>query len=1466
MRKRWRLTETGNNYSAIKKLIHIVLGTTAALAGLVGLIYLLLWLPPVQQKIKDFALKAVMEKTHNRMSIGKLTFRPFNHLQLENVYVEDLQHDTLLYVSELSASVDSWKLLNNHLLIKSVDLDDFVINVDKNTPDSTYNFQFLIDAFASDTPKDTTKTSMRIELRNIALGDGRINYKTDSLDVHLSDFQAKIDCPSIDLAKLDVTVKQLSFTESRGFELKNLQLQAKSKDNTLTVNNFLIELPHSICHSRAGGNPTIQIPLSLFSGDSRLRGNDTLYLPLTGQIDFQDIAMWLPAVKNLTEVLTFTGTVSSTFPEIALSALQADYGEHIHLLATGSIQDFQHLETSPVQLDLKELTIDATGMKQILGVADAGALHATPLPGTIDLTGTAQGTLSDLALNLLLKSDKGDAGLKGTGSYDLKTGHATFDANVGVDRFNMGFLMQNQQFGLADLNVQIKGSFAPKQGIHAEAKLDVQRFDFKGYAYNNIHADAVMRGDSVRLDVDSDDPNLQLDLHARADIGKKSPGIKINADIESAYLDTLLNKAVAGEIAGRSPQRNDISGMCVTTKLRANVVGLNPEKMQASVVLDNLNLETNKGNFYEPHFKLTYQAADSAHKQLTIVSNLINATVDGQFTYNGLAEVFKENFPVLFPHEKVHPKLKDQFAENMNFRVGVNHLNSLTNILDLSKAIPDSILFMGKYSNAGDNLKISASAYTLLTGTDTTQLSLSLSKVGDFPRVVVNVDNRSNKYNVDASVVANIELIPHFGQVVPDMNIALDHTVIVFNDTWFDLNPSKMEIRNGRYTIQDFSISVDEDPQEYIKINGVASVSRDDSVTIDISHFQLGTLLNAAKTPIPLSGMADGRITARQILNKPFVLSRGFAIKNLMYAGNELGDLSVTSGFNGERNGVFMRAALGKAGATPSVVSGMFLPEKDSMSVTANIQDVELKWFNEATGGTLYGLNGKVATKLKVAGTISKPDITGSIYFDNAQVGVTMLNTIYSINDSIQITPHAVSFNKLTIFDENQHTLVANGTITHDWFTNLNPLINLMMSDFQVLNNPKQTDSLFYGNLRLNGLLDIKKSNRDWLMTGTITHANDSKVTVNIPFSASTAERYNSITYVDSTWTPLAEIVDETKPKAPAKMIIPLKMQLAIFLDPSLTVGAVFNTATGDAAQVAGNGAINLSYDMTAPAASAMSVTGDYTVESGNVSMTVANLVRKSFAIQNGGKLAFHGAPMATTFDVTAIYKTRADLNSLDPSFSNIVANPKVPVNCELSVSGSIEKMTIAYDVTLPNESDDVNRKMAGLLYSDNLKIKEMAYLLAFNTFTPLQSSSITPNFGSGQVLSSLASLTTGQLSKALSNALGDNWSIGADVSSKDDFNNVDVDFNMSTAIFNDRLTINGTVGYSNDPSKRQNFTGDFDVEYKLTPAGNILLQVYNETNNQYYEQAATTQGVGIVYKRNARTFKSLFQLLKKKK
>ena len=78
-------------------------------------------------------------------------------------------------------------------------------------------------------------------------------------------------------------------------------------------------------------------------------------------------------------------------------------------------------------------------------------------------------------------------------------------------------------------------------------------------------------------------------------------------------------------------------------------------------------------------------------------------------------------------------------------------------------------------------------------------------------------------------------------------------------------------------------------------------------------------------------------------------------------------------------------------------------------------------------------------------------------------------------------------------------------------------------------------------------------------------------------------------------------------------------------------------------------------------------------------------------------------------------------------------------------------------------------------------------------------------------------------------------------------------------------MLINGNFGYRDRSNSSTTFVGDFDVEYLLSKNGNLRLKAYNHFNDQnyYLREALTTQGLGVVYRRD---FDDWFTFLKKKK
>lgn len=168
-----------------KKILHKSLKIVAWIGGsiivLLLLILILIQIPAVQNFAKDKAVAYLEDKIHTKVSIEKLSIKFPKQVVLENIYFEDQDKDTLFAGGKVQVDIALLKLLSNKVKVDYLGLEEMFINVKRLKPGYTFNFDYIIKAFA--TPADTSTTAessaMSFELGQINLKNIRVNYKDD---------------------------------------------------------------------------------------------------------------------------------------------------------------------------------------------------------------------------------------------------------------------------------------------------------------------------------------------------------------------------------------------------------------------------------------------------------------------------------------------------------------------------------------------------------------------------------------------------------------------------------------------------------------------------------------------------------------------------------------------------------------------------------------------------------------------------------------------------------------------------------------------------------------------------------------------------------------------------------------------------------------------------------------------------------------------------------------------------------------------------------------------------------------------------------------------------------------------------------------------------------------------------------------------------------------------------------------
>ena len=231
-----------------------------------------------------------------------------------------------------------------------------------------------------------------------------------------------------------------------------------------------------------------------------------------------------------------------------------------------------------------------------------------------------------------------------------------------------------------------------------------------------------------------------------------------------------------------------------------------------------------------------------------------------------------------------------------------------------------------------------------------------------------------------------------------------------------------------------------------------------------------------------------------------------------------------------------------------------------------------------------------------------------------------------------------------------------------------------------------------------------------------------------------------------------------------------------------------------------------------------------------------------------------------------AAYRVNTNLSDLDKSFSTDrdLNRTNVPVDALLKVRGDLQAPEISFDISLPTLTSDVERKVRSIISTEDLMSRQIIYLLALNRFYTPEYMGSTSN-GGGE----LASVASSTISSQLSNIMGqltDKFTLAPSFrSDKGDFSDMEVDVSLSSKLLNNRLLINGNFGYRDRSTSQTTFVGDFDIEYLLSRNGNLRLKAYNHFNDQnyYLKSSLTTQGIGVVYRKE---FDNPFTWLRRRK
>ena len=1438
-----------------------------------------------------FVAEELSDLLNTRVTIGRINIGLLNRIIIDDVLLDDQDEQEMLKVTRLSAKFDIMPFFKGKISISSVQLFGFNINLQKKTPDSPPNFKFVLDAFA---PNDTVKKDNSLDLRinSILIRRGRMAYhvlseeetpgKFNAKHVQLQNIIANISLKALSKDSINLGIKRLSLDEKvSGFSLKKMSLKLVANSRQTSIDNFAIELPETSLKL-----DTIHLIYDSLKAFDRFTEQVRFsFRTLPSQITLKDISPFLPALSHFKEPISLDMEVKGTVNQLTCSHLEitAD-NRQFRLKGDVALQDLSHPQDAYVFGTLSELTATTRGVGFLVRNLSHDYNGVPPVLerlGNVSFRGEVSGYFTDIVTYGQLHTDLGGVNMDLKLSSDKSKGLFAYSGAVKTTDYKLGKLLANEQLGEITFNLDVHGRHVTDRLPVVELKGLIASVDYSRYRYENITLDGEYKQGGFNGKVALDDPNGPIYLNGDVNVSSRIPTFNFQAIINKLRPHDL-------NLTSKYPDTE------FSLKLRANFTGGSVDEMIGEINVDSLEFMSPEKQYFMNNMNIRASKQNNEN-QLRLTSEFLTASVEGKFQYHTLPASILNIMRKYVPSLILPPKKPIETHNNFQFDIHIYNTDILSTIFDIPLTVYTHSTLKGYFNDPLQRLRVEGYFPRLQYKNNFIESGMILCEnPSDHIRARVRLTNLKKKGAVNLSLDAqakddnisttlnwgNSAAVTYSGQLAAVAKflrtegekpllkamVEVKPTDIILNDTLWQIHPSQVVVDSGKVDVNNFYFSHQD---RYVRINGRLSDNPQDSVKVDLKDINMGYVFDIASISddVNFEGDATGTAYASGVFKKPVMNTRLF-IKNFSLNQGRLGDLNIYGEWDNENRGIRLDASIKDISTTPSRVTGIIHPLKPESGLDLNIEanELNLKFLEHYMKSIANDIKGRATGKVHFYGKFKGLNLDGAVMTD-ASMNFDILNTHFAIKDTILLAPTGLTFNNIHISDMEGHSGRMNGYLHFQHFKNLNYRFEIQANNMLVMNTKESTDMPFYGTVYGTGNALLTGNAIQGLDVNVAMTTNRNSIFTYINGSVASATSNQFIKFVDK--TPRRTIQDsiqiisyyeqlqQKRQEAEEEQKTDIRLNILVDATPDATMKIIMDPVAGDYISGKGTGNIRTEFYNKGD----VKMFGSYQINQGVYKFSLQEVIRKDFVIKNGSTITFNGAPLDANLDIQASYTVNsASLNDLIPEeSSSIIQQPNVKVNCIMNLSGILVRPTIKLGIELPNERDEVQTLVRNYISTEEQMNMQILYLLGIGKFYTEDARN---NQNSNVMSSVLSSTLSGQLNNALSQVFEtNNWNIGTNLSTGDKgWTDMEVEGILSGQLLNNRLLINGNFGYRDNPMANTNFVGDFEAEWLINRSGDIRLKAYNETNDRYYTKTnLTTQGVGIMYKKDFNKWSDLF-------
>ncbi len=1447
------------------------------------MVSLSLSIPSVQNRAVQMFADFATDKLGTRVEVEHITLGMLNRVKIRGFYVEDFDADTLLYAGSVTAYLGGFSNLKEGLTINVARAEDTKFFL-RQTSRGVMNVKEVVDKLSKRKGEGRFKLKIRsLDACNLEFRLQRPTTKVvaddavDYADMQLTGIDAHIDDFYVIKGAVGGMVRSLSFDEKSGFHLDNLTGQLLVDKGVITLDDMTLQADGVDLHSpyvRLLGdgwssykdfirNVRLEVQMERSSASSSTVG---YFAP--------SLRRWQTTISDAT--VSMHGTVADF--EGRIDRLRLEDGGTLQ--ATARVKGLIDIPRTRFDVDVKHL--DATSDEVVRLLNNIARLDVGEKVGLlahrtkrVDASGHFEGTLSDFAARLQLAVATG-----GSVDVECKMGRSaesrTLIANVNADLLDVGAILGVKSLGDASFVISANGALAGRDS-QIEFDGDIQRLGFNGYDYQDGSFSGRYAAGDVKVDFDVEDENLKAGLEANVKLAtaESEPMYNLLADIREADLVALqLNR------------RDTLAQFGATVAV--GLMGRTIEDMQGEISVANARYQHNDEVVESDLAKLsvTHNLDD---KIVEFSSPFADAMFTTQATYadawNYLRTLLVRYVPKLYKDggekARLHLPKESDAARNVYLSLTTHNATPLVMcftddvdiapdsridlVMDVSNNVfelkgTSDYVSLRRYlvtemklaaDNRQDSLAVSLSSADLYAGSlHMTQFDTKIGVRNNESRIAASFADSVGDLRGELNIKALFARRDSLRRISLDV---LPSSVKRKEQTW-SITSDGIDIESSHFNIRQFRVFNRADRQNLL-INGVASRSLNDSLTIRLENFSLSPFAQfATNMGYNVQGRTSGDVKIRSVLHDTEVNAR-VDIDSLKVNNLDVPDLQLSSRWDFGRS----RAALSirREDNGTEIARGFFSPRDMRYYVSLQTKSLSLGLLDPILKGVISDTKGETMVDLVLQGERNQASLDGKLVVSNMQTKLDFTKCVYTAPKAeVLVRNNRFYMRDVPIFDEAKNRGEIDMNLKLDHLSNIEYDLLASFRQFKVLNTDKRDNDMFYGNVFASGEVAVRGDKAGVAMEINATTNDGSHFFM--PLSGK-----SNISTADFVTFAKASQVDTTNYLVRKKMLFERRnrqrsagggaMDIAMTLNvrPNAEVQLVIDPTVGDIIKGRGEGLLNI---RVAPKASIFEMYGDYTITEGSYLFTLQNIINKKFIIEPGSTIQWTGEPLDALLNIDAIYQVKASLQPLLEGYisrDGSIPTRAVPVDCVIRLTDRLTKPTVNFDVLVPSVDANIQSIIANVLSTPERRSQQFLYLLLSNSFMS-DSSTEASAFG----VSSAAVTGFEMLSNQLSNWLANDSSniVFRYRPRTETMMSDEVDFGFSQGLLNNRLLIEVEGNYLVDKSRVVNatssFTGEAYVTWLIDKAGTLRLKGFTHTIDRFDEnQGLQETGLGIYYK-----------------